>query len=330
MGKDVDVREGLRGATSHDLRDLVVHGHLDLPRPGQGRTEARLKALACLGSVDLSLARLAEGHADAVAILAEAGRTARAATVYGVWAATSAAARVDGRPSAKGWELTGRKQFCSGAGTLDRALVTVETPEGTRLLDIDCHQPEIRLIPGTWPAVGMAESHSLDVSFDGAGVDGSDTVGDPGFYTDRPGFWHGSVGVAACWYGGARGLVQGLVSYLSSGGADDHQLAHVGALTARCDAMALTLDDAARRIDADPDNRAGTAHWLALEVRHLIEQGCTEILERVGRAGGARPLSLDAVQSRRAADLYVYLRQHHAERDLAALGRHALEGPSWR
>jgi hypothetical protein len=93
--------------------------------------------------------------------------------------------------------------------------------------------------------------------------------------------------------------------------------------------MALILDDAARRIDADPDNRGGTFPWLALEVRHLIEAGCSEVLERVGRAGGARPMSLDGDQSRRAADLYVYLRQHHAERDLAQLGRHALEAPTW-
>jgi hypothetical protein len=91
----------------------------------------------------------------------------------------------------------------------------------------------------------------------------------------------------------------------------------------------LTLDDAGHRIDADPTNRRGTFQTLALEVRHVIESGCTEILERVGRAGGARPVSLDGQQSRRAADLYVYLRQHHGERDLAELGRLSLDGPSW-
>ena len=54
------------------------------------------------------------------------------------------------------------------------------------------------------------------------------------------------------------------------------------------------------------------------------------MLERVGRAGGARPVSLDRDQARRAADLYVYLRQHHGERDLAQLGRHAVDRPTWR
>jgi alkylation response protein AidB-like acyl-CoA dehydrogenase len=311
------------------LRELVDAGQLNLPFPAVGATPERLRALACLGSLDLSLARLSEGHTDALAILAEAGRAAQPGTVYGVWAATSPAAWATATRTASGWRLAGHKQFCSGADTVDRALVTVETEDGTRLLDLDCTQPAVRPVPGTWPAVGMADSCSLDVVFEGAEVDEADEIGGPGFYTSRPGFWHGSVGVAACWYGGGRGLVRGLVSYLADRQADEHQCAHLGALTARCDAMALTLDDAGRRIDADPENKGATFPWLALEVRHLIEAGCTEVLERVGRAGGARPVSLDGDQSRRAADLYVYLRQHHGERDLAQLGRLALEAPAW-
>ena len=336
MGIDEGVRSGLgcqkrAGApASARLRHLVVEGRLELPLPGRGATPARFDALACFGADDLSLARLVEGHTDAIAILAEAGRAARPATVYGVWAATSPGARVSAERTADGWRLRGRKQFCSGAEALDRALVTVETDDGTRLMDIDCGQPCVRTVPGTWPAVGMAESGSFEVVFDGAGAVESDLVGGPGFYISRAGFWPGSVGVAACWAGGGRGLVRSLVSYLAEGGADDHQCAHVGALTARCDAMALILDDAGRRIDADPLNRRGTFPWLAHAVRHLIEDGCTEVLERVGRAGGARPVSLDRDQARRAADLYVYLRQHHGERDLALLGHHAVEQPTWR
>jgi alkylation response protein AidB-like acyl-CoA dehydrogenase len=308
---------------------LVRRGQLDLPYPGSGATAARLEALADLGGTDLSLARLAEGHVDAVAILAESGGAAQPSTVYGVWAATTSVAGVVGERSARGWRLSGRKQFCSAAETVDRALVTAETEDGTRLFDVDCWDPRVQPVPGTWPAVGMAESRSLEVVFDGVEVDGAAAVGAPGFYTARPGFWPGSIGVAACWYGGGRGLVRGLVSYLAQGDADEHQYAHLGALTARCHAMAQTLDDAAQRIDADAGNRGFSFLSLALEVRHLIVSGCTEILDRVGRAGGARPMSLDGEQSRRAADLYVYLRQHHGERDLAQLGRLVLEGQTW-
>ena len=34
----------------------------------------------------------------------------------------------------------------------------------------------------------------------------AEPVGPPGGYTGRPGFTHGGVGVAACWYGGARAV----------------------------------------------------------------------------------------------------------------------------
>ena len=53
-------------------------------------------------------------------------------------------------------------------------------------------------------------------------------------------------------------------------------------------------------------------------------------MERAGRALGAGPLCHDAGHSRRVADLTVYLRQHHAERNLAELGAAVAErGTAW-
>ena len=53
-------------------------------------------------------------------------------------------------------------------------------------------------------------------------------------------------------------------------------------------------------------------------------------MTRVGRALGAGPLGHDEAHGRRVADLTVYLRQHHAERDLAQLGALVAErGPAW-
>lgn len=44
------------------------------------------------------------------------------------------------------------------------------------------------------------------------------------------------------------------------------------------------------------------------------------MLARVGRALGPAPLALEAEHARRVADLQLYVRQHHAERDQASLG----------
>ena len=68
----------------------------------------------------------------------------------------------------------------------------------------------------------------------------------------------------------------------------------------------------------------------ALRVRALVEAVSTEVMQRVGRALGAGPLCHDQAHARRVADLTVYLRQHHAERNLAELGALVADsGASW-
>ena len=59
-----------------------------IPVAGVGLTVQRLRALADLGAADGSLARLAEGHLDALAILDELGADAGPTdALRGVWAA---------------------------------------------------------------------------------------------------------------------------------------------------------------------------------------------------------------------------------------------------
>ena len=108
-----------------------------IPFPGTGRTWERLVTLADVAGFDLSLGRLAEGHADALAILEEAGRSQVSGGPYGVWAARGSTGEVTATPTADGWCLEGRKGFCSGVGMVARALVTVEAPGGTRVFDLD-------------------------------------------------------------------------------------------------------------------------------------------------------------------------------------------------
>ena len=66
----------MAGDVTSMFRAAVESGRLDLPLPGSGRTWERWLAFADLAGEDLSLARLGEGHADAVAILAEVAGTA--------------------------------------------------------------------------------------------------------------------------------------------------------------------------------------------------------------------------------------------------------------
>jgi len=298
----------------------LATGYPAIPLPAGGTTLDRFVVLAEVSAVDLSLGRLFEGHADAIAILAEAGRPSPPAAVMGVWAARRGDVHLVATPQGDGWRLQGTKPWASGAATLTHALVTAATGDGDRLFQIPVDGGHVTVVPGSWPAIGMARSDSADVEIDLA-VAGDALIGPPGWYVDRPGFWFGSVGVAACWLGGAVGLVRTLRADLAERGGDAHQLAQLGAAMARCTSMTRDVVWAAAAIDGDPSDPDRRIRQVALEVRHLVEDGCLEVAARVGRAGGAGPLCHDAAQSRRMADLPVYIRQHHAERDTEVLGR---------
>lgn len=304
----------------------VESGRLDLPLPGQGRTWERWAAFAQFAEQDLSLARLAEGHADAVAILAELGAgPPPAGTRWGVWAAQPPGPRLTARQARDGWRLDGVKQYCSGAHWCTDAVVTATAPDGYRLFAVSTQT--LSPVPGTWPATGMAASDTPDVRF--AAVPAV-PAGPPGAYTGRPGFAHGGAGVAACWYGGARAIGRTLLTAAAERDVGPHALAHLGAIDiALCRARAA-LEEAAGEIDADPGDLKGGARRRTLRVRALVEAAATDVINRVGRALGAEPLCHDEAHSRRVADLIVYLRQHHAERNLAELGTLVAErGTAW-
>jgi alkylation response protein AidB-like acyl-CoA dehydrogenase len=312
--------------TAAEFTAAVQSGRLDVPLPGGGGTGERFAVFAELGEEDLSLARLGEGHADAVAILAElGGPRPRPGSRWGVWAASPPGPNVTASLRGGTWVLSGTKQYCSGARICTDVLVTANADDGPRLFAVATGDLEPRA--GTWPATGMAGSDTLDVGFPAIAAD---PVGPPGGYTKRPGFSHGGVGVAACWYGGARGVARVLLVAAAKRDVGPHALAHLGAVDLGLRTVRAALDQAAREIDADPQDASGAGPIRALRVRALTEAVAADVLARTGRALGAGPLGHDEAHSRAVADLTVYLRQHHAERDLARLGELVAEhGADW-
>ena len=334
----VDDAAEQRRATAARFANLVETGRLDLPFPGEGRTRERWAALTSLAEQNLALARLAEGHTDALAVLHEIypghidpdhgtdERVAPGERRWGVWAAEPPHTGLTASPGESGtWLLSGTKAYCSGARSCTHALVTARMGEERRLFAVRVGQPWTRPLPNSWPAAGMAASDTLDVVFDqAAGV----PVGGPGAYLERPGFQHGGLSVAACWYGGARAVARTLHAAARSYDVGPHALAHLGAVWAQLQAVEGALDRAAAQVDADPQDREGDAAVRSKHVRAFTESACSQVLDRVGRALGVAPLAHDADHARTATDLTVYLRQHHAERDYATLGQ-ALVSRQW-
>ena len=132
------------------------------------------------------------------------------------------------------------------------------------------------------------------------------------------------MGVAACWLGGAFGLRDALVEQAACRD-DDLTAMHVGVVDRELHAAQAVLDSAATQVDAG--RAAGpSGALLALRVRSVVANAAEAVLRQVGHALGPHPLAFDEQYARRVADLELYVRQHHGERDLAALGRAVLAG----
>ncbi|CAD6003241.1 acyl-CoA dehydrogenase family protein [Agreia sp. COWG] len=293
------------------------------PLPGRGETTELFALLRDVASADLTAARIVEAHLDARAILAEAGRVPRAGG-WGVFAAEGPGVRLDATEGGDGFTLTGTKPWCSVAGSLDRALVTAHTAPGhRRLFEVDLHAHGVTVREGGWAALGLSNVPSGPVDFDGVPAV---PVGADDWYLERPGFAWGGIGVAACWLGGARGLASRLWAGATAPGREPDQIAlmHLGAVDASIFAAQAVLDEAARLIDAGHAVGAG-GKLLADRVRVVTASTVEDVLRRAAHSLGPAPLAHEADHARRVADLELYVRQHHAERDEASLGRRLLE-----
>ena len=316
----------MSGPTADTLRRLVVAGELDLPDPAAGRTADRLLALFDLARAQpVAVARLAEAHTDAVAILHEAGRRPEPGAVYGVWASagpSDVCLSAGGGPCQAGsGYLHGTKPFASGLGIVDRALVTArDDRSATRasvLLDVPIRDGAVRFDLDGWACDALRDSATGAAEFLALPVREDDIVGGPGWYLGRVGFWHGACAPAACWAGAAAGLLDAAEDLVDG---DPHRRAHLGAMRSSVWAMGALLSTAGREIDEWPDDVA-LARARAYAVRATVERLATDVLDRFGRAFGPRPFTRDASVAQRWSDTHLYLRQHHGERDLAEAGR---------
>ncbi|MCE7761308.1 acyl-CoA dehydrogenase [Pseudomonas putida] len=308
-----------------ELLQVLRAEQLDLlPLPGHGRTLERWRALAQVAACDLGLAKLYEGHTDALAILAECGAAQHAHDgIWGMWAAEppDARARIVARHGER-VQLQGRKAWCSGALQVDRALLTAWENDQPQLVAVELSHPSQRIRAEHWQAVGMASTASVTVEFnDSPGL----AIGAPGQYLSRPGFWQGGAGIAACWYGAAEALAGYLREHCSKPRPDPHADAHLGAVDAALYGARAALRECAAWIDQHPQRDAS---FEVRRTRAHVEQAVEQVIQHVGRALGATPFCRSSHFARLSADLPVYLRQSHAERDLAELGQQVARTPT--
>lgn len=312
-----------------------------------GRTRALLDLLATLGRGNLALARLYEGHVNALQLIQTYGTPAQIADsalaagrdgkLFGVWNTwdVDAGDGVQIAPAPSGYVLTGAKIFASGAGHVARALVTGSLPDGDwQMCLVPMDEVQTQIDPSSWHPIGMRASASYRVDFAGVALKSGALIGGPGDYFREPLFRGGAIRFAAAQLGGAESLLDQARSYLRlrrAGRRDDPYLQQrIGLAAVALEGGRLWLDSAAALTDApgaDGEGSPGLDEVVAYAdmTRTAIERACLDVLELVERSVGARGLLRPSPIERIARDLRLYLRQAASDAALARVGQAVLD-----
>jgi hypothetical protein len=289
---------------------LELAAHL----PAHASWPELVELLLAVGRTDVPLARLSEGHVDAVRILEQAGSEPVPGQVYGVWASRSRSTGLRGQASGDDWILDGTLMFASGAGVVDRALVPVWLDdEDTQLLDVAVDGWPFE--ESAWRTRAMELSRSHQVRLARRPVRAA-VVGPENFYLDRPGFFPGGVGVAAVWAGGAA-RVTDLVERGLAAAPPPAQVARLGEMRTDVVAAASVARGTARCLSTTPTDELRTTCTLA---RASVAAGVRRVLAHARVVAGAAGLALDEDLTRAIDDLSLFTAQQSVDGDAGWLG----------
>ena len=325
------------------LLAVTLPGHdLDF---NQGKTARLLHLLKRIGSANLAVGRVYEGHINALYLIHLYATPAQQARWYAdvsqhqrlfsVWNTQAEdGVRMDQVNSS--YRLTGAKTFCSGAGWVHRPLITghlqTDSKNGWQMAVVPTERvAEIRQDERFWQPLGMRASASFKLDFTGVDVSESDLLGQPGDYLRQPYFSGGAIRFAAVQLGGAEAIFQATRSFLMGMNRIDDILQQT-----RLAEMACLIESGNQWLQAAGDK---TDQWLAQGAdwttivgyanmtRTAIEEICLRVMPLAERCVGARGLLRPNSFERLHRDLTLYLRQPAPDATLVDIGKYVLTNP---
>jgi len=278
---------------------------------------AALRAtLRLIGGADLSLGRVFEGHVNAVQLVEAYGDEAQRATldadlaagrVFGVWN-TEPSPGMTLRAADGGHLLSGAKCFATGAGHIDRVLITArEDGGGKQLVLADVAADRSRADNRAWAVRGMRGTASGTYDFDGMIVGDAALIGRTGDYEREPRFSAGAWRFTAVQLGAAEALLRHWRDHLVSAGKHDDPIQRVrfGQSVAAVRSAALWVARSATL--AEDGSRDAIAHVLM--TRGIVEDAALGAMEGAARAVGTASFFEGSRIDRITRDLGLYLRQ---------------------
>jgi len=299
-----------------------------------GSTARLLELLTTIGSGDLAIGRLYEGHVNALLLIDRFGTPSQRQRIavavrhqhalLGVWN-TDTAAPLSLVRAGGVWRLAGGKSFASGAGLVGHALVTARRPDGGRqMLLVPMADQADRIDRTSWQPLGMRASMSFHVDLDGVALEADAFLGQADDYLAEPWFSAGCIRFLAVQLGGALALLRTVHGHLRRTGRmdDPYQIERFARMRIAVETGRLWLDRAAAAFDGT--GPAGEVIATANMARHAVEQASTLTLELAGRSVGVQGLLAPHPMERLMRDLTTYMRQPAPDAALASVGKAAL------
>ena len=307
------------------LLKIVLPGEtLDFKTPNMHGLLTLLKAI---GKANLSVGRIYEGHINTLYLIHlyadEEQRenwyegVLKQDHLFGVWN-TQAQNGIQFTAGSNGFIIEGSKTFCSGAGLVDRALITGNIDSGDRkgwqmtIIDMSKIADE-RIDRKSWNPLGMKASASYTIDFSGYVSTAADFISTPGIYLTQPYFSGGAIRFAAVQLGGAEAIAEHTINYLKSLERTDDpiQRLRISNMMTQLVSGRIWLSEAAKNYDRWSDTE-GFEHDLiafANMTRTMIEDICLRIMDESNKCVGARGLMPPYQLERIFRDLTFYLRQ---------------------
>ena len=309
---------------------------------GAGLTGLSLsEVLRSIGSGSLPLGRLFEGHVNALELVLRYGNhqqvelvaeEARAGKLFGVWNTDDANGLRLIHRHGRSW-LEGRKILASGAGHIERPLVTATDENGRRLMVLPKLGAPDRADLSGWTAQGMRASATGAVDFTGVEIEPIEIVGREGDYERQPWFSAGAWRFAAVHLGGMERLFDLLRRHLqeTNRGQDPHQAARLGAAAMAIETARLWVAQAATITEAPLGSRAPEQLVAYVNLARLaVEAAALDLMQLVQRSVGLQAFMRPNPIERISRDLATYLRQPGPDRALTDAAAWILAQPVGR
>ncbi|MCY7356236.1 MAG: acyl-CoA dehydrogenase family protein [Rudanella sp.] len=324
---------------------LAEVGLLSVTLPGQAldgstvNTPGLLQLLKRIGGANLAVGRVYEGHINALHLIHLVASNAQKRgwfaeaqdhRLFSVWnTQANDGVRIHAVGNGR-YVLEGCKTFCSGAGWINRPLVTGElmdgqTARGWQVCIIPTEQ--VQPIPqddSFWKPLGMRASASFKMDFTGVELTDDDLLGQPGDYYQQPHFSGGAIRFAAVQLGGAESLFEHTRQFLRdlNRTGDPFQKARLAEMAWLVESGNQWINSAAQKTDQwflEKTDPAKTVTYANM-TRTAIEGICTRVMQLTEQAVGARGLLRPLPFERIIRDLTLYLRQPAPDATIQDIG----------